>query len=118
MEDTTVAEYHIQWQHAALQHRRAIWALIGAGELVEARMEAAKRDLLRLRAEGLVAVAVQDGEQDGEHVAAPDVQMRARVARLQGSLAGAEADYRRISRATYAHLQALRVIQRQLQHGA
>ncbi len=102
MEDATVAEYRLQWRHAARQHRRAIWSLIGAGERVEISMETAKRELLRLRSGGAVAVAVEDADLTQE------------ITRLQGHLVGAEAEYRRIARATYAHLQALRVLQRQL----
>lgn len=102
MEETTVAEYRAQWQRAALQHRRAIWSLINAGEHVEGRMEAAKHELLRLRAGALPAVAVADDE------------LALHISRLQGNLVGAEAEYRRIARATYAHLLALRVLQRQL----
>ena len=102
MEDTTVTDYRVQWQRAALQHRRAIWALINAGEHVEVHMERAKHELLRLRVGSASAVAVADGE------------LAQQICRLQGNLVGAEAEYRRIARATYAHLQALRVLQRQL----
>ncbi len=102
MEDAAVAAYHVHWQCAAQRHRRAIWSLISAGERVEMSMEAAKRDLLCLRAGGpAIAVAEYD--------------LRQWITRLQGTLAGAEAEYRRITRATYAHLQALRYLQRQLQ---
>ncbi len=102
MEDTTVMDYRAHWQRAALHHRRAIWSLINAGEHVEGRMETAKHELLRLRAGAVRAVAVADHELAQE------------ISRLQGNLMGAEAEYRRIARATYAHLQALRVLQRQL----
>jgi len=102
MGDATVAAYHVQWQRAAHQHRRAIWSLISAGERVEMSMEAAKRDLLHVRAGGSMAATVAEGD------------LQQWVTRLQGNLAGAEAEYRRITRATYAHLQALRWLQRQL----
>ncbi len=106
MEDATVAASHVQWQRAAQQHRRAIWSLISAGERVEMSMEAAKRDLLHVRVGGSVAVAVAEGD------------LQQWITRLQGNLARAEAEYRRITRATYAHLQALRWLQRQLQFQA
>jgi hypothetical protein len=99
MEDAAVAAYHVHWQCAAQRHRQAIWSLISAGERVEMSMEAAKRDLLCLRTGG-PAVAEDDLHQW--------------ITRLQGTLAGAEVEYRRITRATYAHLQALRYLQRQL----
>jgi hypothetical protein len=102
MDETAVTDYRAQWQRAALQHRRAIWSLIHAGEHVEVRMETAKHELLRLRVGAGRAVAVADDE------------LALEINRLQGSLVGAEAEYRRIARATYAHLQALRVLQRQL----
>lgn len=105
MGDATVAAYHVHWQRAAQRHRRAIWSLISAGERVEMSMEAAKRDLLHVRAGG-PAVAIVEGE------------LQQWITRLQGNLAGAEAEYRRITRATYAHLQALRYLQRQMQFGA
>jgi hypothetical protein len=103
MEDATAAACQAQWQRAALRHRRAIWALLAAGERIEVSMEAAKLDLLRLRSSGgspTVAVADTDAQQ--------------RIAQLQSHLAGAEAEYRRITRATYAHLQAVRWLQRQM----
>jgi hypothetical protein len=106
MGDATAPAYQAQWQRSALQHRRAIWTLLGAGERVEVSMEAAKRDLLGLRSGGSAAVAVED------------VDLRQRIAHLQGDLAGAEVEYRRITRAIYAHLQAVSWLQRQLQFRA
>jgi hypothetical protein len=105
MEDATAAAYHVHWQRATQRHRQAIWVLICAGERAEMSMETAKRDLLCLRAGGPAVAVVDD-----------DLQQW--IARLQGTLAGAEAEYRRITRATYAHLQALRYLQRQMQYGA
>jgi hypothetical protein len=105
MEDATVAACYTHWQQAAQRHRQAIWSLICAGERVEMSMETAKRDLLCLRA-SVPAVAVAEDD------------LQQWIAHLQGTLAGAEAEYRRITRATYAHLQALRYLQRQLQFEA
>lgn len=90
-----------RYQRAATHHRRALWWLVSAGEQIEVRIALARRDLDELWRPELRT----DPEVRRERLP--------QILKMLDGLAAAEAERARITRATYAHLQALRWLRQQ-----